>query len=60
MRNNRDTVRKNTETLIHASKEVGLKINAEKTKYMLLSSPHNIGHNRDMKEQTDRLKMCHS
>jgi hypothetical protein len=32
-----DTIKKNTETLIDASKEVGLEINVEKTKYMLLS-----------------------
>jgi hypothetical protein len=31
------TIRKNTETLIDASKEVGLETNVEKTKYMLLS-----------------------
>jgi hypothetical protein len=34
--NNIDTIKKNTETLIEASKEVGLKLNAEKTKNMLL------------------------
>jgi hypothetical protein len=31
---NIDTIKKDTETLIDASKEVGLEINAEKTKYM--------------------------
>jgi hypothetical protein len=36
---NIDTIKKNTETLIDASKEVGLEVNADKTKYMLLSSP---------------------
>jgi hypothetical protein len=36
---NIDTIKKNTETLIVASKEVGLEINVEKTKYMLLSRP---------------------
>jgi hypothetical protein len=36
---NIDTIKKNTETLIDASKEVGLEINVEETKYMLLSSP---------------------
>jgi hypothetical protein len=30
-------IKKNTETLTDASKEVGLEVNAEKTKYMLLS-----------------------
>jgi hypothetical protein len=34
---NTDTIKKNTETVIDASKEVGLEINAEKTKYILLS-----------------------
>jgi hypothetical protein len=29
------TINKNTETLIDASKEVGLEVNIEKTKYML-------------------------
>jgi hypothetical protein len=31
-------MKKNTGTLIYASKEIGLEINVEKTKYMLLSS----------------------
>jgi hypothetical protein len=34
---NIDTIHKNTETLIDASKEVGLEVNVEKTKYMLVS-----------------------
>jgi hypothetical protein len=31
---NVDTIKKNEETLVEASKEVGLETNAEKTKYM--------------------------
>jgi hypothetical protein len=46
---NTDTVKKNTETLIDASKEVGLEVNTEKTKYMLLSRHQNAGQNHDMK-----------
>jgi hypothetical protein len=35
-----DTIKKNTETLIDTNKEVGLEVNAEKTKYMFaVSSP---------------------
>jgi hypothetical protein len=37
LEDNIDTVKKNTEILIDASKEVGLEINVDKTKYMLLS-----------------------
>jgi hypothetical protein len=42
---NIDAIKKNTETLIDASKEVGLDINIEKTKYMLLSRHQNVGQN---------------
>jgi hypothetical protein len=46
---NTDTINKNTETLINASKEVGLEVNADKTKYMLLSRNQNSGQNHDVK-----------
>jgi hypothetical protein len=46
---NIDIIKKNTEILIDDSKEVGLEINAEKTKYMLLSRHQNVGRNRDIK-----------
>jgi hypothetical protein len=39
---NIDTIKKNTETLIDAGKEVGLEINAEKTEPMLLSHHWNV------------------
>jgi hypothetical protein len=42
-------VKKNTETLIIASKEVGLEINVEKTKYMLLSRHQKAGPNLEIK-----------
>jgi hypothetical protein len=44
---NIDTIQKNTET--GASKEVGLEVNAEKTKYKLLSHHQNAGQNHDIK-----------
>jgi hypothetical protein len=37
------------ETLIDASKEVGLEVNTEKTKYMLLSRHQNAGQSYDIK-----------
>jgi hypothetical protein len=46
---NLNTIKKNMETLIHASKEVGLEINVEKAKYMLLSSQQNVGQNWDIR-----------
>jgi hypothetical protein len=46
---NLGTIKKNTETLIDASKETGTEINADKTKYMLLPLHQNTGQNHDMK-----------
>jgi hypothetical protein len=40
---NTDTIKKNTETLVDASKKVVLEINIQKTKYMLLSRHQNVG-----------------
>jgi hypothetical protein len=45
----RTSIKKSTETLADASKEVGLEISVEKTKYMLLSRHQDVGQNRDMK-----------
>jgi hypothetical protein len=42
---NIDTIQKNTDTSTDASMEVGLEINVEKTKYMLLSRHQNVGQN---------------
>jgi hypothetical protein len=49
---NIDTINKNTETLIYASKEVGLEINIEKTKYMLVSCHQNAVQHKDIKIAT--------
>jgi hypothetical protein len=46
---NIDTVKKNTGALLVASKEVGLEVNPEKTKYMLMSRSQNIGQKHSMK-----------
>jgi hypothetical protein len=39
------TIRKNTESLLIASKEIGLGVNAEKTKYMVMSHDQKAGQN---------------
>jgi hypothetical protein len=39
------TISKNTEALLIASKEIGLEVNAEKTKYMVMTRDQNAGQN---------------
>jgi hypothetical protein len=56
---NIDTISKNKETLTDASKEVGLEVNVEKTKYMSVINHQNAHQNLDIKI-TDCLKMCYS
>jgi hypothetical protein len=43
------TVKKNAEALVIASKEIGLEVNADKTKYMVISRDQNAGQNHDIK-----------
>jgi hypothetical protein len=40
-----NTIKQNSETLLKASRDIGLEINAEKTKYMLMSHHLNSGQN---------------
>jgi hypothetical protein len=56
---NIDTIKKRTETLFDASREVGLEISIEKTKYMLLYWHQSAGQNWDIKI-ANSLKMYHS
>jgi hypothetical protein len=44
-----NTIQENTETLLEASREVGLEINAEKTKYMIMSCHLNSGQNPNIR-----------
>jgi hypothetical protein len=39
----------NTETLLEASRDVGLEINAKKTKYMIMSHHQNSGQNQNLR-----------
>ena len=38
-----DTVKKNAETSVAATKEIGLEVNADKTKYMVMSRGQDAG-----------------
>jgi hypothetical protein len=46
---NMDTIQKSTKSLLNASKEVGLKVNPEKTKYMLVSRCQKTGQRQSIK-----------
>jgi len=56
------TVKENAEALIVASKEIGLEVFADKTKYMVMSRDQNAGQSRSMKidnspfERVEELK----
>jgi hypothetical protein len=43
------TIKKNTQTVIDGSKELGLEVKTEKTKYMSLSHHQNAGQNPEIK-----------
>jgi hypothetical protein len=44
-----NTIKGNTETLLEASMDVGLEINAKKTKYMIMSRHQNSGQNQNIR-----------
>jgi hypothetical protein len=43
------TIKKNTDSLVIASKEIGLEVNADKTKYMVMSRDQNAGRSHEIK-----------
>ena len=43
------TVEQNTEALVVATKEIGLELNADKTKYIIMSRDQNAGRSHSMK-----------
>jgi hypothetical protein len=44
-----NTIKENSETLLEASKDVGLDIKAEKTKHMIMSRHPNSGQNQNIR-----------
>ena len=43
------TVKRNTEAFVVDSKEIGLEVNADKTKYMIMSRDQNAGRSHNIK-----------
>jgi len=43
------TIKENAETLVVATKEIGLEVNADKTKYTIMSPDQNAGRSHSMK-----------
>jgi hypothetical protein len=62
--NSINTIKENTETLLEASRDIGLETNAEKTKYMIMSRYPNSGQNQNIRtasesfENVTKLKYC--
>jgi hypothetical protein len=48
---NTDTIKENIQTLIETSKEVDLKVNTEKSMYMLLTEPVKLSHSSNIWER---------
>jgi hypothetical protein len=44
-----NTIKENSETLLEASRDIGLEINAENTKYMIMSHHPNSGWNQNIR-----------
>ena len=51
-----DTVKKNAEALVVATKEIGLEVNAHKTKYMTVSRDQNAGRIHSMKTDNSSIE----
>jgi hypothetical protein len=44
-----NTIKEKTETLLEANRDIGLEINAEETKYMIMSHHQNSGQNQNIR-----------
>jgi hypothetical protein len=51
-----NTIKQNTETLLEASRDIGLEINAEKTKYMIMSRHTKLGQNQNIRRANESFE----
>jgi hypothetical protein len=51
-----NTIKENTETLLEASRDIGLEINVEKTKYMIMSRHPNSGQNQNIRRANESFE----
>ena len=51
------TIMENAEALLVASKEIGLEVNANKTKYMVMSRDQNVGRSHSLKTDNCSFEM---
>jgi hypothetical protein len=51
-----DTVKENAEVLVVASKETGLEVNADKTKYMIMSRDQNVRRSHSVKIDNSSIR----
>jgi hypothetical protein len=51
------TIKKNTEVLVDATKETGLEVNADKTKYMVMSRYQNAGRGHSISSDNSSFEM---
>jgi hypothetical protein len=51
-----NTIKENSETLLEASRDIGLEINAEKTKYMITSRHQNSGQNQNIRTANESFE----
>ena len=54
------TVKENAEALVVATKEIGLEVNADKTKYMIMSRDQNAGRSHSIAGRSHSMKIDNS
>ena len=54
------TIKKSTEALVVASKETGLEVNADESKYMIMSRDQSTGQNPNIRTDSRSLKRRNS